>query len=287
MLPFSSIEKLIQSIASINNNKKDMEKIKKGDYLVIRTNEPIIGFIERFGYGMDVDDVEPEDFIARVLEVIDKENYLVYIASVGYRCVIGSSEIVSFAEEEQLTEDDKREFKPLFSFLTEPKYVYTNEGEVPGNSIAEKCDYLARKAMAELFPESKIVSSSFDESDFIKADLLSKVDSLMKEEFYEDKEFFESLKKKRDYFAEMLQHLRFKEYYTITIGVQDEEDGNAITYRMVVVDTNFEQVVITTDIDERTKFFNSLGPDYDSAYNFYRDFIMEAMTKETVIKMEI
>lgn len=67
-----------------------MEKIKKGDYLVIRTNEPIIVFIERFGYGMEVDDVEPEDFVARVLEVIDKENYLVYIASVGYRCVIGS-----------------------------------------------------------------------------------------------------------------------------------------------------------------------------------------------------
>lgn len=56
---------------------------------------------------------------------------------------------------------------------------------------------------------------------------------------------------------------------------------------MVVVDTNFEQVVITTDIDERTKFFNSLGPDYDSAYNFYRDLSMEAITKETVTKKEI
>ena len=264
-----------------------MEKIKKGNYLVIRTNEPIIGFIERFGYGLEVDDVEPEDFVARVLEVIDKENYLVYIASVGYRCVIGSSEIVSFAAEDQLTEDDKREYKPLFSFLTEPKYVYTSEGEVPGNGIAEKCDYLAQKAMAELFPESKIVSSSFDESDFIKADLLSKVNSLMKEEFYEDKEFFESLKKKRDYFAEMLQHLRFKEYYTVTIDVQDEEDMNTIKNRMAVVDTTFEQVIITTDIGERTKFFHSLGPDYDSAYNFYRDFCMEAITKETVIKMDI
>lgn len=264
-----------------------MEKIKKGDYLVIRTNEPIIGFIERFGYGMEVDDVEPEDFIARVLEVIDKENYLVYIASVGYRCVIGSSEIVGLASDNQLTEDDKREYKPLFAFLTEPKHVYTNEEEVPGNGIAEKCDYLARKAMEKLFPESKIVSSSFDESDYLKADLLSKVDSFMEEEFYEDKEFFESLKKKRDYFEEMLQHLRFKEYYTVTIGAQDEEDGNAITYRMAVVDTALEQVIITTDINERTKFFHSLGPDYDSVYNFYRDFIMEAMTKETVIEMDI
>ena len=85
----------------------------------------------------------------------------------------------------------------------------------------------------------------------------------------------------------MLQHLRFKEYYTVTIGVQDEEDENAISYRMVVVDTALKQVIITTDIDERTKFFNSLGPDYDSVYTFYRDFIMEAITKETVIETDI
>jgi len=64
-----------------------MEKIKKGDYLVIRTNEPIIGFIERFGYGMEVDDVEPEDYVARVQQIIDSNNFLVYIASVGYRCI--------------------------------------------------------------------------------------------------------------------------------------------------------------------------------------------------------
>ena len=62
---------------------------------------------------------------------------------------------------------------------------------------------------------------------------------------------------------------------------------NTIKNLMVVVDTTFEQAIITTDIDERTKFFHSLGPDYDSAYNFYRDFCMEAITKETVIKMDI
>ena len=56
---------------------------------------------------------------------------------------------------------------------------------------------------------------------------------------------------------------------------------------MIAVDTVFEQVVITTDIDERTKFFHSLGPDFDSAYRFYQDFVMEAMSKEKVIKMDI
>ena len=97
-----------------------METIKNGDYLIIRTNEPMIGFIERFGDGLlSTDDVEPEDYVARVLEVIDSGNYLVYIASVGYRCVINSSEIVSFASEEQLTDEDKKEVKPLGSSLPE------------------------------------------------------------------------------------------------------------------------------------------------------------------------
>ena len=264
-----------------------MEKIKKGDYLVIRTNEPIIGFIERFGYGMEVDDVEPEDYVARVQQIIDSNNFLVYIASVGYRCIVSSSEVVGFASEEQLTDEDKKEEKSLFSFLAEPQFEYTNDEEVPGNSIAEKCDYLAKKAMAALFPDSKIVRSYFNESDYIKADLLARVDTFVKEELFDDKNFFESLKKKRDYFKDMLHHLRFKEYYTVTIGVQDEDDESITNFLMVAVDTVFEQVVITTDIDERTKFFYSLGPDYDSVYRFYSDFIKEATTQETVIKIDI
>lgn len=263
-----------------------MEKIKKGDYLVIRTNEPIIGFIERFGYGMEVDDVEPEDYVARVQQIIDSNNFLVYIASVGYRSIVSSSEVVGFASEEQLTDEDKKEEKSLFSFLAEPQFVYTNDEEVPGNSIAEKCDYLAKKAMVALFPESKIVRSYFNESDYIKADLLARVDTFVKEELFDDKNFFESLKKKRDYFKDMLHHLRFKEYYTVTIGVQDEDDESITNFLMVAVDTVFEQVVITTDIDERTKFFYSLGPDYDSVYRFYSDFIKEVTTQETVIKID-
>lgn len=141
--------------------------------------------------------------------------------------------------------------------------------------------------MAALFPESIIVRSYFNESDYIKADLLARVDTFVKEELFDDKNFFESLKKKRDYFEDMLQHLRFKEYYTVTIGVQDEDDESITNFQMIAVDTLFEQVVITTDIDERTKFFYSLGPDYDSVYRFYSDFIKEATTQETVIKIDI
>lgn len=264
-----------------------MDKIKKCDYLIIRTNEPTVGFIERFGYGLSTDGIEPEEYIARVQEVIDSENYLVYIASVGYRCIIDSSEIIGFASVDQLTDEDKKEPKPLFPFLSEPQYVYTNNEEVPGSSIVEKCDYLTRKAMSSLFPDSKIVSCLFSESDYIKADLLASVDSSINHGKFEDKQFLESLKKKRNYFEEMLQHLRFKEYYEVTVGIQDEDDENTTNYLMVVIDMALEKVVITTDIDERTRFFYSLGPEYDSIYRFYRDLMMETVTKEKIIEMEL
>lgn len=247
----------------------------------------MIGLIERFGYGLSTDDVEPEDYVARVQQVIDSNNLLVYIASVGYRCIVDSSEIVGIASEDQLTDEDKKEEKSLFSFLAEPQFVYINDEEVPDGSIAEKCDYLAKKAMVALFPESVIVRSYFNGSDYIKADLLARVDTFIKEELFDNKNFFEALKKKRDYFEDMLQHLRFKEYYTVNLGVQDEDDENITNFLMIAVDTVFEQVVITTDIDERTKFFYSLGPDYDSVYRFYSDFIKEATTQETVIKIDI
>lgn len=264
-----------------------METYKKGDYLAIRTNQPAIGFIERFGHGLSTDNVEPEDYIARVKEVIDSENYFVYIPSVGYRCIIDSSEIVGKVSESELAAEDKKEEHPLFSFLYAPTYVYENEEEVPGNSIAEKCEYLARKAMSALFPQNIIVSINVAESEFMKADLLSSADRYIKEEYFKDKQFFESFKKKRNYFAEMLQHLRFKEYYTVNVGIQDEVEENTTNYQMVVVDTNFEQVVITTDIDERTKFFCSLGPEYDSVNRFYHDLMMEAIMQEPVIKIKL
>lgn len=145
-----------------------METYKKGDYLAIRTNQPVIGFIERFGHGLSTDNVEPEDYIARVKEVIDSENYFVYIPSVGYRCIMGLSEIVGKVSESELAAEDKEEEKSIFPFLSAPTYMYENEEDVPGNSIADKCEYLARKAMSALFPQNIIVSINVAESEFMK-----------------------------------------------------------------------------------------------------------------------
>ena len=85
----------------------------------------------------------------------------------------------------------------------------------------------------------------------------------------------------------MLQHLHFKEYYTIRVGVEDEEDSNATNYFYLFVDTRFEEVVITRDIQERTRFFRSVGPEYDSIGNYISVFRLEVLTGEEHVKIEL
>lgn len=260
-----------------------MEAYKKGDYIAIITNEPMVHFIEMFGDGLDTD-VEEQEYIARIKNVIDADNYFVYIPSAGYRCIINSSEILRKVPEEELTDEDKDDEKDSF-FSSVPRYVYINKDkDVPGENIKEKCEHLARKAFSELFPGDIVVSCKFDESDYVKEDLLSKIDSMIKRENFEDKQFLESIRKKRNHFKKMLQHLRFKEYYEVRIGIQDELNKNATNFHIVAVDTNFEEVVIAKGMEGRTRFFRSLGPEYDSISNYFRDLSMEILTKEVIIK---
>ena len=117
--------------------------------------------------------------------------------------------------------------------------------------------------------------------------MLECVDILIKMNRNKKEPFVTKLNKKRDYFNEMLQHLRFKEYYTIRVGVEDEEDSNATNYFYLFVDTRFEEVVITRDIQERTRFFRSVGPEYDSIGNYISDFRLEVLTGEEHVKIEL
>jgi hypothetical protein len=99
--------------------------------------------------------------------------------------------------------------------------------------------------------------------------------------------FVTKLNKKRDYFSEMLQHLRFKEYYTIRVGVEDEKDSNATNYLYLFVDTRFGEVVITRNIQERTRFFRSVGPEYNSIGNYISDFRLEVLSGEEYVKIDL
>ena len=141
--------------------------------------------------------------------------------------------------------------------------------------------------MKSLFPDYKTTEYELVSSELIKADLLECVDILIKMNRNKKESFVTKLNRKRDYFNEMLQHLRFKEYYTIRVGVKDEKDSNATNYLYLFVDTRFEEVVITRDIQERTRFFRSVGPEYDSIGNYISDFRLEVLTGKECIKIDL
>ena len=262
-----------------------MEKYKKGDYIAVMTNQPDIHFIEMFGHGLSIDDVEPSEYFAKIRNIIDDDNYLIFIVHpTTYRCVVSGSEIIRKMSDEELSEEI-REIEDRIDFLA--PNVYDNHEEIKGDTIEEKCIVLSKKAMERLFPKYKTTEFELVSSELIKTDLLECVDIVIKMNRNKEEAFVTKLNKKRDYFNEMLPHLRFKEYYTIRVGVEDEKDSNATNYLYLFVDTRFEEVVITRNIQERTRFFRSVGPEYDSIDNYISDFRSEVLTGEEHINIEL
>ena len=199
-----------------------MEKYKKGDYIAVMTNQPDIHFMEMFGHGLSIDDVEPSEYVAKIKSVIDDDNYLIFIVHpTTYRCVVSGSEIIRKMSDNELSQKI-RKIEDRIEFLA--PNVYDNNEEIKGDTIEEKCIVLSRKAMESLFPEYKTTEFEQISSDFIKKDLLECVDVLVKMNRNKKEPFITKLNKKRNYFNEMLQHLRFKEYYTIRVGVEDERE---------------------------------------------------------------
>ena len=262
-----------------------MEKYKKGDYITVKTNQPDIHFIEMFGHGLSTENIEPSEYVAKIRNVIDDDNYLIFIVHpTTYRCVVSGSEIIRKMSDKELSKKI-RKIEDRIEFLA--PNVYDNHEEIKGDTIEEKCIELSKKAMKSLFPEYKTTEYELISSEFTKKDLLECVDILIKMNRNKKESFASKLIKKRDYFSEMLQHLRFKEYYTIRVGVEDEEDPNATNYLYLFVDTRFEEVVITRDIQERTRFIRSVGPEYDSIGNYISDFRHEVLTGEECIKIDL
>ena len=262
-----------------------MEKYKKGDYITVKTNQPDIHFIEMFGHGLSTENIEPSEYVAKIRNVIDDDNYLIFIVHpTTYRCVVSGSEIIRKMSDKELSKKI-RKIEDRIEFLA--PNVYDNHEEIKGDTIEEKCIELSKKAMKSLFPEYKTTEYELISSELTKKDLLECVDILIKMNRNKKEPFVTQLNKKRDYFNEMLQHLRFKEYYTIRVGVEDEKDSNSTNYLYLFVDTRFEEVVITRDIQERTRFIRSVGPEYDSIGNYISDFRHEVLTGEECIKIDL
>ena len=273
------------------------------DIIAFKTNQPQTHFMEMLGHQpFDPNDIEKEEYVGWIKTVISDMEYLVATISPlsNFVCLINSEDIVRRVEASELTKEQR---EGIHEFYMAPN-VYVNSGKEAsweGKSIDEKCCHIARKAMKALFPDDKIVTVSFTESDFIKEktinDLYWSLDNFAIAKSEERKQ---ELRKKADEFAAWFRILRFKEYYSVTVGVRGDgplpeymtemnkqiaedidcdmsafENSHITNMYLVAIDKNFEEVSIMRDRKERSAFFLSLGPEYDLLWNAKIGFAQE------------
>ena len=243
---------------------------KKGNYIAFMTKQPEVHLNVMFGYNdLTEADFEKTEHIGFILSVIDDKTYLVMTVRPleGFRCIVNNADILHSVNENELT---KKELacEEMIEF-TAPN-VYHSQTGVQGDTLENKCINCAKVAMGNLFPNEEIACFEFCESDFLKVDLLNGLQGLF--DLFNikgrDKELEEACTK----FEEILQNKHFKEYYTLRVK-------KSIYYYYVAIDLKMKEVVIMRNIDERTRFFRSLGPDYDYVYeckmNITHDLLMK------------
>ena len=281
---------------------------KKNDIVRIITNQPGVHVLEMFGHcEFNPDEIAPEEYIGRVKSVIDDGRaYIVSVISEmggGFVCILNPDEIAGQLEESELTEDQRKRYHER-CHLDAPN-VYDNDPSWLNGSLSveEKCEAVARKAMAELFPDEKVYEVKMN-SGFLLENYIKDLDDCLEshgKEWSKRKET--KLRKKRDELESWFRKMRFKEYYAVYVGVQHpatEEDiktskltydtlarkfgepeqpfeapKTVTNYWLVAIDLHFEEVSIMRDGTERNHFFLSLGVEHDKLYHAKIDFAMQ------------
>ena len=240
-----------------------MNTYKKGEYISVLTNQPQVYFSRVANSGLKPSDIEPEEYVAKVKSVIGNgDAYFVFIPSIGFRCVVDKSEVLASVSEDELTDDERN--NEDWDDFTAPN-VYVCKDKYEGMSDKDRCLSVAAAAMEELFPDDKVVSIEQCHSDFLKSDLIATIDHLLKVRHCNNC----MMLIKFDHFKKILQHLRFKEYYCVRVGIEDEQEEGVINYAYLAVSTIFDEVSVMRDLSsDLSRFTNSLGPEYDSAYRF-------------------
>lgn len=283
---------------------------KKNDIVKIITNQPGVHLMEMFGHcKFNPDEIEPSEYIARVKSVIaDGKAYVVAVISDwgGHICIMNPDEITGQLEESDLTQEQRDKYHER-CHLDAPNVYDNNPSWLDdGLSIDQKCEAVARKAIYELFPDAKIRSVEPDEGFFLENYIKDMDDCL--EQFGEgkSKRKLAKLRKKRDELESWFRKMRFKEYYAVSVGVEQPASAEDIererwaydalckhvgspeqpfvepktvtTFWLVAIDLHFEEVSIMRNGEERNHFFLSLGAEHDNLYHAKIDFAYECMS---------
>lgn len=288
------------------------EVLRKNSIIRFITRDPHVHLMEMFGHcEFAPDDIEKEEYVGRVKSVInDGESYLMDTISPlkGFICICNAEDVVREVELSELSEEEIAHYNSRVEGYEAPN-VYMNDASSIRLSSRRKrtmCKEVAKKAMRDLFPDAKIAEVKVDnESWYSKEHFRSTLDFFKKQ--VNTKENRAEIQELYDDISKMCEKARFKEYYTVTVGVerdaseQDrqlhdefrkhlekhfgesgvicfEESTTIVDNWQVAVDRNFEEVSILRDGTERTHFAYSLGPEYfdlDEALDYFRDKCLE------------
>lgn len=251
---------------------------KKGSYIAFMTKQPEVHLNEMFGYNnLTEKDFKESEHIGFIMSVLGDNTYIaVTVRPLGcFECIINESDILHLVDESELTEEE-RDVKALVGFKL--PNVYYPPSKVQGETPKEKCEQLAKDALCNLFPDQKIAHVEFEESVYLKSDLLSDLQGLFN--LFKIKDRDSELEKACNEFEKILKDSSFKEHYSVIVGVYDHTDKKTIPNYLVAIDLKFEEVTVMRNIEERTQFFRSLGPDYDHIYSWKIEKTQELLTKE-------
>ena len=251
---------------------------KKGSYIAFMTKQPEVHLNEMFGYNnLTEKDFKESEHIGFIMSVLGDNTYIaVTVRPLGcFECIINESDILHLVDESELTEEEK-DVKALVGFKL--PNVYYPPSKVQGETPKEKCEQLAKDALCNLFPDEKIANVEFEESVYLKSDLLSEFQGLFN--LFKIKDRDSELEKACNEFEKILKDSSFKEHYSVIVGVYDNTNKKTIHNYLVAIDLKFEEVTVMRNIDERTRFFRSLRPDYDNVYSWKIEKTQELLTKE-------
>lgn len=254
---------------------------KKNDILIFMTKEPQAHVCEMFGHGtVKAEDIECEPYYGFVKSVISASKGIYLMQTLkpleGFLCVAEDADIIRKVNKNELPEEE-RERKHHELCEAPNVYIPARNANPAMLTEQEHCIALTKEALIHLFPEISATEFELRGDWFSKSGFISTLDYFDEyRERIKDSKTKKELGRLKNEILKDIQTARFKEYYTVNVGIPIE---NGISYFIVAISKEFDDVCVLRDITERSNFFRSLGPEFndmEEAVNYYRERVMKA-----------
>lgn len=259
---------------------------KKDDILIFMTNEPQAHLCEMFSHEtVKKEEIEKEPYYGFVKSVISAKNGIYLMQTLkpleGCICFAETADIIRLVNKNELPEEERKR-KPCEWMEAPNVYIPAKDADYSTFTEQEICVSLVKEALQHLFPEISVEEFKFNYDWYSHSEFVSTLDyfDTYREQIKDSAVKAKLLKMKN----EILKHVptaRFKEYFTVTVGTSNEDSS---CYFIVAVSKEFDEVCVLRDINDRSNFFRSLGPEFvdlSHAVDYYRDKVLEVIFPKT------